>query len=307
MRTLATIIVLLAMSSVFAVPVSAANITMSVEKDNVQTRMVLSVYQNITAFPKQVTTITKSDVSFSSFSQAIRALDTRATLSDLTINLNSATNWLNLSITMTVSGVAERRGDVSSVNMSWKAFNVPADLQTGNLTYNLIGKRYFTPVYAYYANASQFVSRPNATITGVSFFVNDTQAVSATTATNSAGNATILDFRPLRLSVDRWTRTYNLSNDTTTWRYNPAPLIADSIKIKQGNNTKQFHSRFNYNAEIIVSGLARATGDTLLADVGGGAREWVMAGIVVLAIISAVAVQVLFRIRKKKLARMGRR
>jgi hypothetical protein len=298
---------LLVLSSLIAVPVSAANITLTVEKDNVQTRMVLSVYQNMTAFPKQIATVTKSDVSFNSFSEAIRVLNPSVTLSDLTINLSSATNWLNLSITMTVPGVAERHGDVSSLNMSWKAFNVPADLQTGNLTYNQIGKRYFRPVYVYYANASRFVSRPNATITGVSFFVNDTQAVSATTATNSAGNATILDFRPLSLTVDRWTRTYNLSNNTTTWRYNPSPLIANSIKIQQGNNTKQLVSRYNYNAEVIVSGLARANGDMLQVDVGGGVREWVMAGIVVLAIVAAVAVHILFRSRKKKLAKMGRR
>ena len=299
-------IILLVIPPIFVAPVSGANIMMSLENENVQTRMSLSFYQNVTAFPRQVTTITKSDASFNSFSQAIKALVKNATISDLAINLNSVDNWLNLSISLSVSGVTERDGDVSSVIMSWKAFNVPADLQTGNLTYNLVGRRYFRPVYLYYASVSQFVSRPNATITGVSFFVNDTESVSATTATNNAGNLTVLDFRPLSLSLDRWGRVYNLSNNTTTWRYTPPPLIANSIRIRQGNNTKQFVSRYSYNAQVIVPGLARAAGDTLQVDVSGGGKEWVMAGIVMLAIISALATQILFR-SKKRLSRMGRK
>ena len=306
MRIIAIMIILLVIPPIFVAPVSGANIMMRLQNENVQTRMSLFFYQNVTTFPKQVTTITRSDVSFNSFSQAIKALVKNATVSDLTINLNSVNNWLNLSITLSVSGAAERHGDVSSVIMSWKAFNVPADLQTGNLTYNFVGRRYFRPVYLYYASVSQFVSRPNATITGVSFFVNDTESVSATTATNNAGNVTLLDFRPLSLSLDRWARAYNLLNNTTTWRYTPPPLIANSIRIKQGNNTKQFVSRYSYDAEIIVPGLARAAGDTLQVDVSGGGKEWVMAGIVMLAIISVVVTQILFR-SKKRLDRIGRK
>lgn len=271
--------------------------------------MILSVHQNITAFPNQTATITKSEDSnsFNSFDQAIRGLNPHATLSDLRIKMDSSTNWLNLSITMSLSGVAERHGDISAVDISWKAFNVSADLKGGSLSYNLIGKKYFRPVYEYYANASRYVGIPNATITGVSFFINETQSISAEEATNSAGNATLLDFRSLSPSLEQWTRTYNLSNDTTTWRYIPAPLLTDSIKIQEGNHMKQIFSHYNYSAEIVVPGLARASGNTVLADVGSGLKEWIMAGIVVLAIVSAAAAQILFRTRKKKLARTGRK
>jgi hypothetical protein len=208
---------------------------------------------------------------------------------------------------MNLLGVSERHGDVSAVNMSWKAFNVASDLRSGNLSYNGIGKRYFRPVYEFYTNASKYVGRPNATITGVSFFMNETQAISGEEATNRVGNVTLLDFRSLSPALEQWVRTYNLSNDTTTWQYAPAPLLADSIKIQEGNNTKQFFSRYGYSAEIVAPGLARASGNTLIVDVGSGLTEWIMAGIVVLAIVSAIAAQILFRRRKKKLARMGRR
>jgi hypothetical protein len=208
---------------------------------------------------------------------------------------------------MSLSGVSERHGDVSAVNMSWKAFNVSPDLPSGNLSYNVIGKKYFRPVYEFYTNASKYVGRPNATITGVSFFMNETQAISGEEATNRIGNVTLLDFRSLSPELDQWARTYNLSNDTTRWRYSPAPLLADSIKFQEGNNTKQLLARYGYSAEIIAPGLARVNGNILLVDVGSGLAEWIMAGIVALAVVSAIAAQILFRRRKKKLARMGRK
>jgi hypothetical protein len=308
LRTTAAILLLLALSSIIVVPVSAADVTITIQKEDIQTRMVLSLHQNITALPTQTSTITQSSSdSFTGFSQAIRARDPNATLTDLQINVASTPSVLNLTITMTLSGVAQRRGDVSTVDMAWKGFNVTADLHSGNLSYNLIGKKYFRPIYVFYANASKYVGRPNATITGISFLFNQTQSISPDQAIEIAGNRTLLNFKPLDVSLDQWTRSYNLSNDTTTWRYSPIPLLADSIRVQQGNNTKLLNAQYGYSAEIVASGLARANGNTLLVDVGSGVREWIMAAIVIIAIVSAVAVQILFRNMRKKSARMGRR
>ena len=272
-----------------------------------QTQMTLSLYQNITALPNQTAIITKADPdSFNNFSQAIQRLDPNATLTNLQINVTSSTKWLNLTVAMGLTGVIERHGDISAVNMTWRAFSVPADLKTGNLTYNLVGKRYFRSVYAYYVNASKYVSRPNATITGVSFFTNQTQVVSPEQAIENAGNDTLLNFGSLNPALAQWIRAYNLANNTTTWRFYPPPVFADYIQIQQGNNTKVIGAQYNYAAEIITSGLARANGDALIIDVGSGLSEWVMLGIVVLALVAAVAIQLMFRTRKK-LTKLGRK
>lgn len=306
MRTIVTILLLLVLSSIFAVPVSAADVTFTIQKESVQTRMTMTLHQNITALPTQTSTITKSDSdSFAVFSQALRARDSNATLTDLQINIASTPNLLNITVALTISGVAQRHGDVSTVDVAWKAFNVTADLQSGNLSYNLIGKKYFRPIYTFYANASKYIGSPNATITGISF-LNQTQAVSANQALEIAGNSTLLNFKPLDVPLDQWTTAYNLSNDTTTWRYSPTPLLADSIKVQQGNQTKLLNAQYGYTAEVVASGLARANGNILLVDVGSGVREWMMAGIIIVILASAVAVQMLFRKRKKS-ARLGRR
>jgi hypothetical protein len=309
LRSVAVIILLLVVSSLLTAPASAAEITINVEKEQVLARMVLSVHQNITVLPSQTSVIsgTQDAGTLGNFSEAIRKLNPNAILSDLSLQLNSSNDWLNLTITMSLSGIIERRGDMSTVNMTWKAFDISADLRAGNLSYNLIGKKYLRPVFEYYTNASMHVGRPNATITGVSFLIGGNQSISGIEATNRVANASLLDFRPLSHPVEKWTRTYHLSNNTTTWRYAPIPLLADSIRIQELNVTRHITSDYGYSAEIIVPGLGRATGDTVLVDVGAGQKEWIMAGIVVLAVVFAVAAQLLFRARKKKLARMRRR
>jgi len=309
LRSVSVIILLLVASSFLTAPVSAAEITISVEKEQVLARIVLSVHQNITVLPSQTSVIsgTQDAATLSNFSEAIRKLNPNATLSDLSLQLNSSSSWLNLTVTMSLSGIIERHGDISTVNTTWKAFDISTDLRAGNLSYNLIGRKYLRPVFEYYTNASMHVGRPNATITGVSFLIGGNQSISGIEATNRVGNASLLDFRPLTPPLEKWTRTYHLSNDTTTWRYTPVPLLADSIRIQESNVTRQITSNYGYGAEIIVPGLGRATGNTVLVDVGTGQKEWIMTGIVVLAVVFAVAAQLLFRARKKQLARMRRR
>jgi hypothetical protein len=190
--------------------------------------------------------------------------------------------------------------------MTWLPFNVASDLTAGNFNFNYIGRHYFRSVVAYYANASKFVGRPNATITGVTFFVNGS-AVGPPTAENYVGNFTMLDFRSLSPSLDLWNRTYTLTNDTTTWRYPSSIRLDFDMKIERKNVTTHYIATYDYSASITVPGVGRAQGSAVLLDVGSGEKEWAMAAIVVIALVSAVAVQFLLRSRKKKVARFQRR
>lgn len=131
MRSVSVIILLLVASSFLTAPVSAAEITISVEKEQVLARIVLSVHQNITVLPSQTSVIsgTQDAATLSNFSEAIRKLNPNATLSDLSLQLNSSSSWLNLTVTMSLSGIIERHGDISTVNTTWKAFDISTDLR----------------------------------------------------------------------------------------------------------------------------------------------------------------------------------
>jgi len=284
-----------------AVPASASNIAITVENQQVKAKYNLSLQQNVTQIPDLTASVSMaSDQKLSSaFSNALKVNNMTATPSNLTVNVESKGEWLNLTTSLTVTNVTVRRGDVLAVDMAWKAFNVSTNLETGNLSYNTVGERYFLPVTSFYANASRFITRPNATFSGISFLVNST-AVSAQTAENYVGNFTVFDFRALQPSLDGWPRTYGVTNDTTAWRFAPTIPLDFAIEAQRANHTTRLFAKYEYDAEVSVSGLARTQGNTVLIDVGSGRREWAMVGIVAITVIVAIAAQFMFRAKKKR-------
>ena len=291
------------------VPVHASQVTMTVRSGTIGSKMTLAFYQNMTRFPMRTATLdgTTDPTLMDSFTKALKAADPVAGISQVGINLTSTANWLNITASMDVSGVTVQTGDILNTTTTWKSYYIANDLRSGNVSFNAVGSRYLRPVYDYYVNATRFVGKPNATITGVSFFSNNNTVLAGDEAANQAGNLTLFDFRPLNVSLSQWNYTYNLQNDTTSWRFTPAPIISSSIKFTKGlNNTSVILADYSYGAEVVVRGLARSHGDEVLVDVGSGNRELVMAGIVTLTIILAVCVQLLYRGRKKR-AMLGRR
>jgi hypothetical protein len=307
MRLKTALVFLILIESLFAVPVYASGVIISIQHDNMQSKMMLSFHQNMTRFPNQTYALDGSDPSINgSLTGALQEMDMAAKISQITVNIFSVPNWLNVSISITVSGVAIQQGDILNATTVWKSFHIDTDLRAGNLSYNSVGLHYIRPVFDYYINATRFVGRPNSTINGVDFFLNGT-AIAGPQAANQVGNVTLFDFRPLNATLDQWSYKYNLQNDTTTWRYSPAPLMNSSIKVTRHlNQTFTMVANYGYSAEIVASGLARSAGNSVLEDVSIGRNELVMAIIVIVSIAFAVWSQIRYRTKKKRMVR-GRR
>jgi hypothetical protein len=79
------------------------------------------------------------------------------------------------------------------------------------------------------------------------------------------------------------------------------------MRIERKNVTADYVANYGYSAIISVSGLSRSQGHIILIDVGSGEMEWVMAAIVILAVVSAVSVQVMYRNRRKRVGKFQRR
>jgi fumarate reductase subunit C len=307
LRLIAVIVLILIAVSVHATPASAANITISFDKRQVQGQMFLSMHQNMTSFPSQSFTIDSghdSNIS-AAFAQALSKITSSASFSSLTLGIATSPTWLNLTINVGVAGVTERKGDISTANVTWKALNVSDDLREGNLSYNKVGSRYLRQMVVFYENASNFETNPNATIKAVTFFLNGT-SVPGTLEANQVGNFTMLDFSALNVPLDQWTRTYTLANNTTSWRYAPPSALNASVRVQKLDTNYTVVASYAYSALITASGMARAQGNVLHADVGSGLQEWIMAGVVVLMIVLAFILQILFR-RRRKAVRLGRR
>ena len=289
-------------------PVWASNVAVTVEGQQVHAKFALSLVQNVTALPYVTATVgsgSEPNVTVA-FTHALRSANPSASPSNLMLEINSTKRSLDLTGTMDVVGVSQRKGDILSVNMTWMPFDVNSDLRAQNFSFNTVGSRYLRSVVAYYANASRFVGRPNATITGVTFFENST-SVGAPVAEDYVGNFTTLNFDSLNPDLSQWNRTYALTNNTTTWRFFPSQLLNFDMRIQRKNVTTDYVATYGYSATISVPGVGRAQGRIVLVEVGTGQIEWVMAAIVILAVLSAIGVQLLFRSRKKKLARFQRK
>lgn len=308
MRYEAPIILLIIFGSLLMVPVHASEVTMTIRNGTIASEMVLSVHQNMTQFPTQITKLDGATDSslMGNFTKALRNADPSATLSQLTLTISSSANWMNVTASIDISGVTAQSGDITNTTTTWRSYYVDADLRAGNLSFNAVGSRYLRPVYDYYVNATRHIGQPNATINGITFLSNDT-SIGGDQAANQAGNLTLFDFKPLNVSLNQWDYKYNLENNTTTWRYSPAPIITSSIKVTKGlNSTSTIIADYGYRAEIVVTGLARSQGDGVVVDVGSGNKELIMTGIVILAIVVAIWIQFLYRARRKR-AILGRR
>lgn len=308
MRYESTVILLVILGSILVVPVHASGVTMTIRNGTIASEMALSFHQNMTQFPSQITRLDGATDSslMDSFAKALKNADPNATLSQLNVTISSSSNWMNVTASMGVSGVSAQSGDITNTTTTWRSFYVAADLRAGNLSFNTVGSRYLRPVYDYYVNATRYIGKPNATISGITFLSNDT-SIGGDQAANQAGNLTLLDFKPLNTSLNQWDYRYNLENDTTTWRYSPAPIVTSSIKVTKGlNSTSTLIADYGYSAEIVVTGLARSQGDGVVVDVGSGIKELIMAGAVIFAIVGAIWIQFLYRARRKR-AILGRR
>ena len=291
------------------VPVHASQVTMTIQNGTIGSKMTIAFHQNMTQLPSRTATLdgTTDSPLMDSFTRALKVADSSAAVSKVTVNLSSGANWLNITASVDVSGVTVQTGDILNTTTAWKSYHIDNDLRSGNVSFNTVGSRYLRPVYDYYVNASRSVGKPNATITGISFFSNNNTVLAGEEAADQAGNLTLFDFRPLNVSLNQWNYTYSLQNDTTSWRFTPAPIISSSIKFIRGlNNTSIITADYSYSAEVVVMGLARSHGDGVLVDVGSGNMELAMAGVVIFAVILAICIQILYRGRKKR-AVLGRR
>jgi len=307
MRFKVMFIFIIVLGSACIIPAHGSDVTISIRNGAIETKMALLFHQNMTQFRKATVKLDGlTDTSLmGNLTAALRRIDASAEVTQATVAVISNATWLNVTASMEVAAVATHEGDIVNVTTAWKSFYVDADMRAENLSYNTVGRRYLRPIFDFYINATRFVGKPNATITGVSFFDNAT-SISGTQAGNEAGNLTLFDFRPLNATLDQWATKYNLENDTTTWRYSPAPMLNSSIKITRGNETYRIFANYAYDAEISVTGLARSKGDYVLLDVGSGQNELIMAAIVIVTIAIAACTQLLYR-GKRKRAMLGRR
>lgn len=281
----------------------ASSVNYTIHDGKVSVELSLQVYENATAIPivsEKFTGAAAQNLS-SAIEKSFKSTAENISISSLSGELRSGSDWINVSIRFDVNGVASQSGNLFNINCSWVRFKVSDDLRLGNVSYNLIGGTYIKPIFEKYVD---FAKAPlNETIQTVRYLTGqgDTEGP---LAVESAGNMVLLDFGNIVPPVANWEKTYNFTRSSTVWSYDLAPpedLTMTVVPIEGTQFTT--HAFYKYNATLSVAGLAQAQADVIRIDVSSGLEPLLMFVIVLVTFVIAVGASWTYRSRRKQLPR----
>lgn len=285
-RIIATVLLLLIIFLYETAPAQAGEVSIQIQTDSVMLRIESSIYQNMTVFPKSSFSLSgeNSTEASSKFESAVRGKCPQASVGRFSMNATSNTNWMNVSVRIELVGVQSKRGDVLDINCTWKSFAIQEDIRIENVSLNLVGQNYILPLVEKYGNRTETI-----------FYRRGTMPMTLPMARNEAGNATLFEFTSFELPVEKWSKTYNFSTQSTTWEFNGQPTLDLLVKFKEDNATKNVRAEIDPKATITARGHATAKGDTITLDLSQGFSEVAMIGIVITLFVIAIFAHTLRR------------
>ena len=286
---------------------NASSLTYTIQETKVSAGLALNFYQNATSMPNLNVTLTGTAAQdlTGALEESIRKKAVDISIISLTGGFTSASGWVNSTINFELAGASVRKGDLLVANCSWIPFNVTRDLRIEDLSYNLIGARYIRPRFAEYVN---YTAAPlNETVSAVQY-LSIGEEVPPLIAVDRAGNATLLDFRLIDQPIQNWKRTYNLTNDLTTWTYDPGLVLGLEMKVTPTEGLPStFQASYSYNASISVKGSGQAHGDVITVDMYGGLMPLLMLVVVFVTFLAAIIASWTYRSRRRQMLLRKRR
>ena len=300
---LAICVLTVLLSSWSASTAYASTVNYTIHDGKVSVQLSLQVYENATAIPslsQKFTGAAAQELS-TAIEKNLKTVAANASISSLSGELRSSSDWVNASIQFEVNGVTSRSGNLLNINCSWLHFKVPDDLRAGNVSYNRIGATYVKPLFEKYVD---FPKPPlNETIQSVAYQLGH-QDTEGLIAVQSAGNMTLLDFSKIVPTIENWSSVYNVTKGATTWSYDLAPAADLTMAVVPiGGTPFAAYAFYRYNATFSVDGLAQAHADTISIDVSSGLEPSLMFVIVIIAFVVAVVTSWTYRSRRKQLPR----
>ncbi len=286
-----------------AATAQASSVNYTIHDGKVSVELSLQVYENATAVPdvSEEFTGAAAQTLSSAIEKSLKSTSDNISISSLSGELRSGSDWINASIRFDVNGVVSETGNLWNVNCSWVRFKVSDDLRLGNVSYNLIGGTYIKPIFEKYVD---FAKAPlNETIKSVTYLTGEADT-GGPLAVESAASMVLLDFSNILPPVANWKKAYDVTSSSTVWSYDHAPpedLTMTVYPIEGAQFTA--HAFYKYNATLSVSGLAQAQEDVIKIDVSSGLEPLLMFVIVLVTFAIAVGASWTYRSRRKQLPR----
>jgi len=276
--------------------VKASTLSVELQNGTANVTIAATMQQNFTALQDQVIDLKGQDLEAAT-NALRRALETKSSgmvTSDVSFKIVTSKSTLNVTVLFKVENISSVAGKVTTVDLTWKSFNIPDDLVTQDLSYNLFGNTYVKPIVLSYSNS-----------TWARFYLNETRSVFYQDAADAAGNATLLDFRALSKSLASWNRTIDLKDQKTTWFF-PSERVFDlRVDIEEPNGTRSYYSKIEVSSNIVGPDFATVNGD-LVISTQSGIEEPLMLAVVIVVLAIAVGLHMYERKMRKKAVRPRR-
>jgi len=258
---------------------SASNLSASIVEGTAHVSILATLSQNLTMIERREQTLTGEELTGAQqvLLEAIRERSPNASLHDLHVRFSGNVSHLNVTLDFRIGDIAYRRGSTLVVDCVWKAFVLRKDIVTGNFSLNSVGRTLLRPIMEKFSN-----------ITSARFFLNKTVSVSPEVAFPRVGNATLLNFVGLSAPLERWSKSYNVTEHRTTWKFEAVPTLDFAMSTKEGNTTLNFYAIIDPVAEISISTYARAEGNEILVGERTGFEELGMAAVIVILFVVGV-------------------
>lgn len=288
-RIFAPALVLLIIFLYETLPAQASEVSVQIQTDSVMVKIESSIYQNMTVFPQSKFSLSGENLTDASskFESAMRAKCPQASVRGFSMSATLNSTWMNVSVRLELVGVQSKKGDVLDINCTWKSFVIRQDIRVGNISLNLVGQSYILPLVEKYGNRTETI-----------FYKRGTMPMTLPMAKNEAGNATLFEFTGFELPLEKWSKTYNFSSQSTTWQFSAQPTLDLLVKLKEDNATKHVRAEIDPKATITARGHATVKGDTITLDLSQGFNEVAMIGIVITLFVIAIFAHI--RRRKSK-------
>jgi hypothetical protein len=272
-------------------PVLGSKVQIEIQNGDASVTVHSSIHQNFTRLLDQTVDVAGMDLSVAkeALTKALKDRSPSILISDVAIKIATSGTWLNVTMTFKAQNITSRSGKIMKVDCSWKSFNIPDDLKSHNVSYNMVGRDYVKPTVLSYANN-----------TWARFYLDETRSVFYQDAADAAGNATLFDFTSLSKPLDLWNMTANMEEETTTWFFPAAKVFDLSATVEDPNGTKAYYAVIELSSEIVAPSFSRIEGDIIVA-VQGDFEEPLMLSIViaVLAVTLGLCVYEM-KIRRKQ-------
>ena len=214
---------------------------------------------------------------------ALRSKNPKAQVNNLNLQVVSsswsnktATQWLNISLSFSVTGVSTTQGETARTDLSWKSFAVSSDYPVGNVEINRIGEKYLSGLAA-----DMGVHSGSSSLIQIFYHVNG-RPIDSTQFQSAVNNMTILDFSSFETPVSKWQQS-QVSVTGETWSFTGGRGLGMvyTQEITEGGqlSTAAYGLFYDLTGTVTAPYGAQVAGDTVTFATGGF-TEVAMVGIV---------------------------